>query len=90
MWEGKSVREFGWGGRFGLDGEYNSGSNDHCIVEITPSLAGKNSDMIISTELSPQVNRGEVSTVANTTPPTVDHSSRWVGIISPSSVESLT
>ena len=54
----------------------NSGSNDHCIVEITPSPAGKNSDISSSsTELSPQVYRGEVS---NTTTPTVDQSSRWV------------
>ena len=59
----------------------NSGSNDHCIVEINPSPAGKNSDIIISTELSAQVNRGEVSNVA-----TVDHSSRWEGIMMPSLV----
>lgn len=48
----------------------NSGSNDHCIVEITPSPGSKDTN-IISPELSHQV-YGEVS---NTTP-AVDQNTR--------------
>ena len=55
----------------------NSGSNDHCIVEITSSPAEKDSDFV-RTDLSPQVYRGEDTNISNTTTPMAAPSTRLV------------